>query len=227
MSKPALSARLRLAAAYVRQGAYFADVGTDHAYLPVFLIQEGRIARAVATDVREGPLAHAAATVEAAGLTEQVRLLLGDGAAPLAPLGVTDVALCGMGGELICRLLDEAPFLRDPRVRLILQPMSRAHKLRLYLASHGFCQEDESLCRVGDKFYTCISAHYTGTPYTERDAEVYLGRSILERGKAHPDFSAYLTYYIGRLSARLAGRRAVGNASPREERLLLNLEALL
>ena len=96
-----ISPRLLSAADFVRQDAILADIGTDHAYLPLFLLSEGRIKKAFCSDVNEGPLASARANADAAGLLDRVEFTLADGADALSGRGITDYAICGMGGELI------------------------------------------------------------------------------------------------------------------------------
>lgn len=197
--------RLGAAASLVRQGAVFADVGTDHAHLPIFLLQSDRIARAIASDVRVGPLDCARENVRAAGLESRVELRLADGLSGMENCGITDIAICGMGGELIAAIIDHAPFVRDEGIRLILQPMSRAYALRRYLAENGFEIETELLCRAQGRVYVCIAAHYTGTPYTLTDAEAYCGGALLLRA---PDAlsCAYVKAVLASLERELAGK---------------------
>ncbi len=168
-------ARLLAAAALVREGAYLADVGTDHAYLPVYLCRTGRISRAIAADIGEGPLAAAAAHIAEAGLSSRIVTVLTDGLAGLEGRGLTDIAICGMGGELIARILSDAPFVRDPSVRLILQPMSRPAALRAYLAENGFAIRKEVTVEAGGRPYFCLAASFCGTPYALTAAEAELG----------------------------------------------------
>ena len=225
--RTAIDARLRAAAEYVRQEAYFADIGTDHAYLPVFLVKEGRIKGAIAADIAKGPLARAEETVREAGLASHIELVLTDGLNGLEGRGVTDIAICGMGGEMIASILEAAPFVKDPSIRLILQPMTRAAHLRTYLAEKGFCVEEETLCEAGRKLYSCLCVHYTGTPYTLTPAEAELGYYHIHFGKGHPLFPAYLRTAIHTISRRVLGMMEGGQDPQMTKVLLDELEALL
>ena len=169
--------RLCAAADLVRQGAVFADIGTDHALLPVFLCQKGRISRAVAADINEGPLAAARVQVDLAGLSDRVSLHLTDGLSGLENEGLTDIAICGMGGELIAEILARAPFVKDPAIRLILQPMTHAADLRTYLASEGFAILEERTVSAAGKCYFCFAASYTGVSYRLTRVEAAFGQT--------------------------------------------------
>ncbi len=226
MPRTSLDARLRAAAAYVRQEAYFADIGTDHAYLPVFLLEEGRITRAIAADIGEGPLRNAAATVRDAGYADKIELLLTDGLHGIEGRGVTDIAICGMGGELIASILEEAPFVRDPALRLILQPMSRPAHLRRYLAHEGYPILSETICRANGRLYACLCAAYDGTPYILTPAEAELGRDNILRGDAAPLWHDYLTSHIETVRRRVTGLHAGGEDAYEDEQLLEEMEQL-
>ena len=134
MIKSALNARLLSAAEMVRQDAIFADVGTDHAYLPLFLLEEGRIKRAFCSDINKGPLDSARRTAAERGLEDKITFVLADGATALRDKNITDYAICGMGGELIAKIIEDSPHLYDTDVHLIIQPMSRQAILRKFLA---------------------------------------------------------------------------------------------
>ena len=119
-----LTPRLQAVAGLVPRGARLADVGTDHAYLPASLLQQGVIDTAVAADLRPGPLDRARATAERYGLTEQISFRLCDGLSGILPEEADTVVIAGMGGETIAAILSAAPWVREEGKRLILQPMS-------------------------------------------------------------------------------------------------------
>ncbi len=176
--------RLSAAAEFVRAGAVFADIGTDHASLPIYLASLGKVKRAYACDVAEKPVELAKNNVDASGYSDIIEVRLTDGFSGLEGMGLTDAAVCGMGGELISALLSAecARFLRTDKVRLILQPMSRSAFLRHYLASEGFEIEDEIIVRDMGRQYEIMCAVYTGVPYTLTHVEEQLGRANIARG---------------------------------------------
>ncbi len=208
MNRVTLDERLRTVADLVRQDAYFADIGTDHAYLPVFLLKEGRISFAYASDIAEGPLATAAAHISEMGEGDRILLRLADGLQGLFshfPC-VSDIAVCGMGGELIAQLLSEEPRIKSSAIHLILQPMSRQAALRIYLAENGFRIEREELARAQGRIYTCILASYTGEAYTLTETEAEVGRYFIESG-ACPLYHDYITEKL-----RIAEHKRAGMA---------------
>ena len=217
---PSLSSRLALAADLVRPGARFADVGTDHAYLPIHLIGEGRISFAVAADIAEGPLDRARENLGAAGLLDRVTLLLADGLSGMEGLGLSDIAVCGMGGEMIASILAAAPFVRDPSVRLILQPMTKADVLRRYLAAEGFSVISERYAAEDGRVYLCLGATYDGqvrllTPFAD-----VLGEPEKRDRRDREAYLAYLDIREREIRGRLRGKR-VGGADTGEEEALL------
>lgn len=216
-------ARLRAAASLVRPGAVLADVGTDHAYLPLYLLQEGRITRALACDIGEGPLARAAAHIAAAGEEGRVRCVLCDGLSGLEHEGLTDIAVCGMGGELIVSILSRAPFVRDGAIRLILQPMTRAADLRRYLAENGFRVETERLCRAGGRIYTCMAAVWDGVARRLTPLEAEIGHPCVVSAEDKALYIAYLDKMIARLRRRLAGLAKASRTSEQDGALLAQI----
>ena len=178
MINSSLDKRLLSCADYVRAGAVFADIGTDHGYLPLFLLREGRIERACLADVNRGPLSSAERNARAERLSDKCEFILTDGAAALCDKGITDYAICGMGGELIARIIEDAPHLKDGAVRLILQPMTKQESLRRYLVLAGFSIISERFSFDSGKYYVTLVAEYAGKTYELSDEEAELGINI-------------------------------------------------
>lgn len=133
-----LDGRLSVCAKYVRRGAVLADIGTDHAYLPAVLAAEGRIARAIAADIGEGPCENAEKTIKSAGLGDMITVIRTDGLRGVERYSPTDIVIAGMGGETIMSILSAADWLDSPDIRLILQPMTRQADLWRYLCENGY-----------------------------------------------------------------------------------------
>lgn len=153
-----LSPRLAAVARFVLPGAPVADVGTDHAYLPVHLVGTGRVPRAVASDRMPGPLEAARRTVAAAGLADRVELRLGDGLQVLQPGEVATVVLAGMGGSLMARILGARPAVLASLRRLVLQPNTGEEGLRRWLAARGWRLADEGLVEDAGRIYVVMAA---------------------------------------------------------------------
>ena len=170
-----LSERLATVAHLVPQGAHFADVGTDHAYLPVWLLLQGIIPSAIVTDLRSGPLQRARQTAQRYGMTGQMSFRLGDGLDCLQPEEADTIAIAGMGGETIADILAAAPWVRLGSYRLLLQPMSALDDLRRWLAGHGYCIQSERLCLDGGTRYTVMCVQ-PGEMAPLTPAECWAGR---------------------------------------------------
>ncbi len=224
-----LDPRLALAAAYIPKGAVIADVGTDHAYLPLWLLQNGICSRAVASDINEGPLASARAHAEKYGMADKISFYRADGIAEidLSAEGVTYIAVCGMGGELIAGILNAAPYTRRENVRCVLQPMSSVIDLRRYLYDAGYCIEDEKLAEAAGKIYTCLLVRYDGKSRCPGTAELLLGEAHIRRGrKVGEIFAAYLRREYSAVQKKYKGRKTGGLDTSEEEELLRFMEAL-
>jgi tRNA (adenine22-N1)-methyltransferase len=155
-----LSPRLAMVADLVREGVTVADVGTDHAYLPAFLVSSGKCPAAIGSDLRDGPLMNAAATVALWGVADEVRLMESDGLDALSPDDADDFVFAGMGGTLIVELLARTPWLRDREKRYIFQPMSHGELVRAFLLQNGFRILDERACFDECRPYVAFSAAY-------------------------------------------------------------------
>lgn len=138
-----------------------ADIGTDHAWLPVYLVQQGICSRVIAADVAEGPLQNAAKTIARAGLQAQIELRQSDGFSRFAAGHANCWVMAGMGGTLMVRLLQAAPWLCTPGVVLVAQPQSRASELYDWLHANHFHVEQELVCRDAGRLYTALRAKFS------------------------------------------------------------------
>lgn len=170
-----LSPRLRAAAELVPPGARFADIGTDHAYLPVWLIRNGVIDRAIAADLRQGPLDRARETAEKYAVSDRMDFRLCDGLTGLQADEADVIAIAGMGGETIANILAAAPWTRREGITLILQPMSSQPDLRQWLNEHGYVIEKERIVHEEKNLYTIMLVK-AGAMDTLTPAELLAGR---------------------------------------------------
>ena len=218
--KATINKRLLICSELVRDGAVLADVGTDHAYLPIYLLQKGKIERAVLSDINQGPLNKARENSEKAGFINKVELRLCNGASELSDSGATDYAICGMGGELIAEIIENAPHLKSEKINLILQPMSKSEVLREYLFTHGFHIARERYVTDTGKHYVCILARFCGknTPFDE--ADLYFGRYNAFKEANGNELQRYMKVKLESLSRAAEGKRLGGIAAERETELL-------
>lgn len=148
------------------KGLPLADIGTDHGYLPVSLIQQGRIEKAFLTDINRGPLENALETVEMCGLRDKVTLILCNGMDSPELSECRNFSICGMGGNLISDIISEIPFPLEKGTAFALQPMSHEEDLRETLSLKGFKIIRENLVKDSGRLYLGIKAVYTGEPFT-------------------------------------------------------------
>lgn len=226
MTVSAINARLAVAAEMTRQNAIFADIGTDHAYLPLFLLSRGVIDFAYCSDINEGPLASARRNAEERGYTDKMEFILTDGAAALSGKGITDYAICGMGGELICDIISKAPQLYDGGVNLILQPMSRQATLRKFLAAEGFEVKCEGYSYDAGKYYVCLLATYTGIKREIDEIEAELGSpdAVYKNNEAR---QGYLTTLLNARRRAMKGKIRGGMENPPERQIVCEIEKVL
>ncbi len=140
---------------------------------------------------------------------------------PLADLGVTDIIICGMGGELISEILSACPYIRNENIRLILQPMSAVESLRKYLADSGFAVMEEHLACSNRKLYQCIAAQYDGMTHAYTPAQLLLGKQIIKRGAKDPRFTSLLQKYIQKTQREYQGKLQGGSNDAEQTYTLL------
>ena len=175
MNEHTLSMRLERVAAQVPRGARLADIGSDHAYLPVALMRRGVIEAAVAGEVASTPFHAAQRTVRDNGLEQHVTVRLADGLAAIEPAdAITAISVCGMGGETIRDILDSGKARLSGQERLILQPNGGEQPLRQWLMENGYRILCEELLRENRFDYEIIVAERAG-PVMYTPEELYFG----------------------------------------------------
>ena len=150
-----ISKRLRMAADLVPSCDVLADVGTDHSYLPVWLIQNHVARHVLASDVRRGPLQRAMETVAEHALSQEIDVILADGLSYAQSETAEVITICGMGGETMISILSSAPWTKEGRT-LILQPQSKLRELEHWLRETGYAVTGASLCQDGGKLYLAM-----------------------------------------------------------------------
>lgn len=153
-----LTQRLAAVAEFVPPGVVVADIGTDHAYLPVYLVQTGKCPRVIATDLNEKPYQSARLSVAVRELGRAVDVRLGDGLHSLSPGEAEVVVIAGMGGGTMIRILESSPGVLAWVRRLVLQPMADAGDLRLWLADNGWRIAGEKLVEEEGRIYPVLAA---------------------------------------------------------------------
>ncbi|WP_338475311.1 tRNA (adenine(22)-N(1))-methyltransferase [Pseudomonas khavaziana] len=215
MNQHTLSMRLERVAAHVPTGARLADIGSDHAYLPVALMRRGAIAAAVAGEVAATPFHAANRTVEDNGLARHITVRLADGLAAIEPAdAITAISLCGMGGETIRDILDSGKAHLNGRERLILQPNGGEQPLRKWLMDNGYQILHEELLRENRFYYEIIVAERTEA-MTYTTEQLYFGP--LQMQARSPDFLAKWQRILREKRKTLASLEQARQAVPKQK----------
>ncbi len=166
-----LSERLKTVAAAVTSGHRVADIGTDHGYVPVYLVKNNICPAAFAMDINAGPLARARAHIRQEGLEKQIAVRQSDGLKELHPDEVDSIVIAGMGAELICRILKGSPEFMDSGKELILQPQSEWFKVRHFLIDHHYGIMQEWFLKEEGKYYLVIKALRNESLHIPKDSQ--------------------------------------------------------
>lgn len=189
VKKMQLSGRMQAVAKMVTPGGVVADIGTDHGYVPIYLVQHGIAVGAIAMDVRPGPLSHARANIEKYGLGEHIVTRLSDGLHSLEANEADTVVIAGMGGLLMVRILEEGLEVLQSVRECILQPQSDVDSVRRFLHEHDFCIVQENMVIDDGKYYVMMKVvHGADQEYDAAD-DLY-GKILIDN--AHPVLRAYL-----------------------------------
>lgn len=195
-----LEQRLSLCASFVRKGNIIADIGTDHAYLPVWLCKNKIVPYALACDIKKEPLENGKKTIEKYFCSKFIETRLSDGLENIAENECDDIIIAGMGGEMIVKIIDEWKFSKNISKRFILQPMSRCDELISYLYQNGFEIIFQDCAQEHKKVYTVLCMEYTGKKI-DCDNEFFV------RGKLKPQDNNLHKQYIEEQIKKLEFRK--------------------
>ena len=218
-----LTPRLEAVKNAVPDCACVLDAGTDHAYVPIALVKEGRCSRAIASDINKGPLARAKNHIEKEGLPEKIETRLGSGLSVVKPGEVQAAVLAGMGGVLIAQLLEENPAVVQSVSHFVLQPMNAQDYLRHYLHKNRFCIEDEYFAAEDKKIYVILKVSH-GTETYDKECYYHIGKRLFEKYRGQPILAAYLDRRIAEYRKMVDGLR---KAERRDEERIGYLEQLI
>lgn len=212
-----LTPRLQMTADLVTPCENLADIGTDHAYLPVYLIACGKVRRALACDRRLGPLENAARTVAEHGLEDRIFLRLSDGLKNVSPDEADAVTVAGMGGLQMAGMILDTLWLKSEGKLLVLQPMTHCEDVRRSLVENGFEILKEATAREGGRLYLGLSARYGGKSVPCKPWYAYTGHLIYSD---RPTDRALCDRIIGRLEKKCAALKGAGRDFRETERIL-------
>ncbi|GAB6118077.1 MAG: hypothetical protein XD65_0140 [Caldanaerobacter subterraneus] len=191
-----LTERLRKIAEYIPHGSKVADIGTDHGFIPVYLIKSKIATYVVASDLNKGSLNKAVKEVQKRNLQSLIDTRLGNGLNVLSPGEVDVVVIAGMGGILITKILEEGKDIAKTIKKFILQPMKDSAYLRKYLIENGYKICDEELVKENQKYYEIIVAEH-GRQKVKNDIYYEVGEKLIQ--KKHPLLEEFLQYKIDKM----------------------------
>ena len=221
MNFPKLSKRLSCAASFVRKGDFIADVGTDHAYLPIYLCVQGMIRGAVVSDINEGPIERATKNIAEFSCQKKIQPVLCDGLSKIGEYSPDSVFILGMGGELIVNIISAAEWVKEKKVRLVMQAMTHPEIMREYLIKNGFEIIDEAIVE-DSKIYQVTVAEYSGVISDANILELRFGKiNLLRRESVLLDA---LERERKILAKRLAGKQKAGLTGGEDAELLAAIE---
>lgn len=226
-----LSDRLKAVAEMITPGLPVADIGCDHAYLPIYLAREGMSPHVIACDINSGPILKARENVEDVDLSDMIEVRQGDGLSVIKPGEVRSVVIAGMGGKLMMKILDEGRDVLADVSEIIMEPQSEVAALRHFLQDNGYRIISENMVSEDGKFYPMIKA----VPgHMDWDREIYFryGKILLrEENPVLHEFLLIEKQYCSRLLRELSENEEVPHIFVRMDEiktdLALNADALL
>ena len=184
-----LSKRLYAVAGLVTEGASVADIGTDHGYVPIYLVKNNIASKVIAMDINRGPLERARMHIIGHGLKGKIETRLSDGLKEIEPFEVEGMIAAGMGGGLVIKILEDSKEVVETLKFAVLQPQSEISKVRKYLHKQGLVIIDEDMVEEDGKFYPMMKVVH-GEPEEYEEYEYIYGKKLLE--KKHPVLQKFL-----------------------------------
>ncbi len=203
-----LSSRMLACCAFVEPGDRVADVGCDHGYLGIHLLLDGTARSVIASDINPMPLASARRNAAKFGVSDKMTFHMSSGVRHI-PHDFDTLVCAGLGGDTMMSILSDAPWLRDPRYRLILQCQSKRPELRKYLYRHGFTIRRETLAKDGKFLYPVMEVVYA-PPEEPTPAQYYITPALLSSGS--PLLPEFLDHVLSGLEKTVQGLTHTGGA---------------
>lgn len=197
-----LDNRLLACCNFIKPHAKIADIGTDHAYLPIWLMLNDRIDHAIACDLRHGPLLNAENNIKKYNLESKIETRLSDGLENVSKDEVDTVIIAGMGGEIITQIIKSAKWLKDYNKSIILQPMSNDESLRIFLKNEGFEIIEEIAVLSHNKIYSVMNIRFSNNKFITDNLYEFIGKI---NPIASNDSFIYINKKISSLNNRILG----------------------
>ncbi len=219
-----LTPRLLAVANLVRPGVCLADIGTDHAYLPAYLLHQNSIAFAFACDINEGPLNSAKTTLQGLGCPQKWQTVLAPGLAGVDPNLVDDIVIAGMGFDEMEGILTAGKAFATPHHHFVLQPMSGIHKVRQFLAKTGYVIQKEVAVTDRGHLYSVLDVTYDGACRTLTPAQSWCGAHLQQKDAQSV---AYMQARIAAAKRVISGLLAAKQLDDAQQARLLWMQQVL
>ncbi|OPJ59444.1 tRNA (adenine(22)-N(1))-methyltransferase [Clostridium oryzae] len=220
-----LSDRLQVIADMVDKCDIVADIGTDHAYIPIYLIKNGICSKAIASDINQGPIEKARNNLKREGLQSKIECRIGGGLSTIKVNEVQAAIIAGMGGNLITDIVEEGTDVIKTMDYCIVQPMQHSDVLRKYLFENGFEILEEDLCKDEGKYYEMMKIKWGSGPKYLEDIYYEISPKLIEI--KHPMLKEYIEYKIAKNNSIIRNIESNGmNAVERIEALKKNNKEL-
>lgn len=213
-----LSKRLLKIAELVKIGGTVSDIGTDHAYLPIYLINNNIANYVYASDINEGPVECAKRHVLANGLSNKIEVFLAAGLDKIENCRSDTVIIAGMGGELIRDIISASDYFKNNKdAELVLQPMTHQADLRKWLCANGYSITNEELVFEDRRIYQIICAYYSGVAEEISEAEAYLGKINIKKNTK--ELAIHIKRILTVLDTTINGKISAGKNIETEENI--------